>query len=50
LPCALAPEVRPLGVTELAVLGERVDDRVDVAAGESVGDLAQAFQCHIEIG
>ena len=41
---ALAPEIRALGVPELAVLGEGIDDAVDVAAREGVGDLVQALQ------
>ncbi len=36
---ALAPVVGALGVAELAILGEGIDDPVDVAAGEGVGDL-----------
>jgi len=41
---ALAPEVGALGVAELTILGEGVDDAVDVASREGVGDLVQAFQ------
>ena len=40
----LAPVVGTAGVAELAVLGEGIDDAVDVAAREGVGDVVQALQ------
>src|SRR4051812_4520021 len=46
---ALAPEVRALGVPELAIVGEGIDDAVDVTSREGVGDLVQALERDVDV-